>query len=119
MTSSIQYLVFLRDKAKAGPVSDALLRAWYCFPEVKQAWLGFSLAGNQGSGLGINFARALHENLHQLFPEFGAEKITRGSHLEKVCLIRDGVGRDNISDFVTNLIKDFLCGYTETSQRRI
>jgi hypothetical protein len=109
----IRYLIFLRDKANAGPVSDALLRAWYCFPEIKQTWLGFSLAGNRGSGLGINFARALHENLHRLFSEFGDEKITRGSHLEKVCLIREGVGRDNISDFVTNLIKDFLGNYTE------
>ncbi len=109
----IRYLVFLRDKAKAGPVSEPLLRSWYCFPEVKQTWLGFSVSGNEGSGLGIDFARALHENLHRLFPEFGAEKITKGSHLEKVCLIREGVGKDNISDFVTNLIKDFLCSYTE------
>jgi hypothetical protein len=109
----IRYLVFLRDKANAGAVSDALLRAWYCFPEVKQTWLGFSAGGNRGSGLGIDFARALHENLHRLFPEFGAEKVTKGSHLEKLCLIREGVGRDNISDFVTNLIKDFLCAYTE------
>jgi hypothetical protein len=109
----IRYLVFLRDKADAGAVSDALLRAWYCFPEVKQTWLGFSVGGNRGSGLGIDFARALHENLHRLFSEFGAEKVTRGSHLEKLCLIREGVGRDNISDFVTNLIKDFLCAYTE------
>jgi hypothetical protein len=43
----IRYLVFLRDKANAGPVSDALLRVWYCFPEVKQTWLGFSVAGNR------------------------------------------------------------------------
>jgi hypothetical protein len=109
----IRYLVFLRDKAHEGHVSEPLLRAWYCFPEVKQTWLGFSLKGNQGSGLGIDFARALHGNLHHLFPSFGAESITKGSHIEKVCLIRDGVGRDNISDFVTNLIKDFLCSYTE------
>ncbi|MET3595347.1 hypothetical protein ABID26_004759 [Mesorhizobium shonense] len=26
---------------------------------------------------------------------------------------RSGVGRDNISDFTTNLIKDYLCRYTE------
>jgi hypothetical protein len=26
----IRYLVFLRDKANAGPVSEPLLRAWYC-----------------------------------------------------------------------------------------
>jgi hypothetical protein len=83
--------------------------------------------GNQGTGLGIYFAKALHANLHTLFADFGAEKITKGSHIEKLCLIRDGVGRDNISDFVTNLIKDFLCRYTEqftekhltTDQKRI
>ena len=109
----IQYLVFLRDKAQGSPINDALLRGWYCFPEVKQTWLGFSIQGNQGSGLGIDFAKALHGNLHRLFADFGTEKVTRGSHIEKLCLIRDGVGRDNISDFVTNLIKDFLCTYTE------
>src|ERR1700688_2529118 len=109
----IRYLVFLRDKAKKGSVSDALLRAWYCFPEVKQTWLGFSLEGNQGSGLGIDFAYALHENLHHIFGDFGAEKITKSSHIEKVCLIKDGIGRDHISDFVTNLIKDHLCTYTQ------
>jgi len=109
----IRYLVFLREKAKKGSVSEALLRAWYCFPEVKQTWLGFSLEGNQGSGLGIDFAYALHENLHHIFGDFGAEKITKSSHIEKVCLIKDGIGRDHISDFVTNLIKDYLCTYTQ------
>jgi len=109
----IRYLVFLRDKARAGGVAVPLLKAWYCFPEVKQTWLGFSQVGNRGSGLGLDFAEALHENLHKLFPEFGSEKITKSSHLEKVCLIRDGVGRDNISDFTTNLIKNSLCEYTQ------
>jgi hypothetical protein len=28
-------------------------------------------------------------------------------------LIKSGVGRDNISDFTTNLIKDYLLTYTE------
>jgi hypothetical protein len=110
----IEYLVFLRDKAREGSVSEPMLRSWYCFPEVKQTWLGFSEAGNEGRGLGIDFARALHENLHHIFPEFGEEQITKGSHLEKVCLVGDGVGRDNISDFVTNLIKEFLCTYTQS-----
>jgi hypothetical protein len=110
----IEYLVFLRDKAQSGAIDDGLLRAWYCFPEVRQNWLGFSLVGNSGSGLGMDFARALHSNLHRIFGEFGREKVTEGSHLEKVCLIADGVGRDNVSDFTTNLIKDYLCKYTET-----
>ena len=109
----IQYLVFLRDKAAAGSVDDDLLRIWYCFPEVKQNWLGFSVSGNGGAGLGMEFARALHANLHKVFSDFGGEKITQGSHLEKVCLIRGGIGRDNISDFTTNLIKEFLCEYTQ------
>jgi hypothetical protein len=110
----ISYLVFLRDRAAAGPVSDGELRNWYCFKEVKQNWLGFSVSGNGGAGLGMDFARNLHANLNVIFPNFGTEKISESSHLEKVCLVSDGVGRDNISDFTTNLIKDFLCQYTET-----
>jgi hypothetical protein len=109
----IKYLVFLRDRAAAGSVSEGQLRNWYCFPEVKQNWLGFSENGNDGAGLGIDFARNLHSNLHVIFADFGQEKITESSHLEKVCLVSDRVGRDNISDFTTNLIKDFLCQYTE------
>ncbi|MDE2166089.1 MAG: hypothetical protein KGJ66_07105 [Alphaproteobacteria bacterium] len=109
----IRYLVFLKGKATSGTINAALLKAWYCFPEVKQTWLGFSVDGNAGTGLGPDFAHALHQNLHKLFPTFGKEQITRGSHLEKLCLIREGVGRDNISDFTTNLIKGFLCEFTQ------
>jgi hypothetical protein len=105
----INYLVFLRDRANAGPVNDGELRNWYCFKEVKQNWLGFSVSGNGGAGLGMDFARNLHANLHVIFANFGEEQVTESSHLEKVCLVSDGVGRDNISDFTTNLIKDYLC----------
>jgi len=112
-TSVIEYVTFLRDRSLHAPVNDDLLKAWYCFPEIKQNWLGFSVAGNSGSGLGMKFARALHSNLGRLFADFGEERITTGSHLEKVCLISSGVGRDNISDFTTNLIIDYLCLYTE------
>src|SRR4030095_6719936 len=35
------------------------------------------------------------------------------SHIEKLCVIKDGVGRDNISDLTTNLIHGFLLRYTE------
>lgn len=110
----IRYLRFLRDKSATGELNAHLVDAWYRFPEVRQNWLGFTLTGNRGSGLGRHFALALSENLAKLFANFGEEKITKGSHLEKLCLIRDRVGRDNISDFTTNLIKSFLCEYTET-----
>jgi len=114
----IEYLRFLRDRAQEGSIAPGLLRAWYRFPEVKQTWLGFTRRGNRGSGLGQDFAIALHENLHRIFSDFGSEKVTRGSHLEKLCLIRERVGRDNISDFTTNLIKGYLCEYTQEFARR-
>src|ERR1700682_51751 len=109
----IRYLRFLRDQSVKGGVSDGLLKAWYCFREVSQTKLGFCLTGSRGRGLGMDFARALNENLHQLFSDFGSEKVTKGSHLEKLVLIRDHVGRDNISDFTTNLIKGYLLEYTQ------
>lgn len=114
----IEYLRFLRDRAREGEVPSGLLSAWYRFPEVKQNWLGFSLSGNAGSGLGRDFAVALHHNLHRLFADFGSESVTQASHLEKLCLIAEGVGKDSISDFTNNLIKGFLCDYTQTFARK-
>lgn len=109
----IRYIRFLRGVSNSGPVNPGLLKSWYRFPEVKQNWLGYSRVGNKGSGLGREFAAALNENLNSLFNDFGQERITRGSHLEKLCLIKDKVGKDNISDFTTNLVKGFLCRYTQ------
>jgi len=110
----IRYLSFLRDESAEGRVNDGLLRAQYTFKEIHQNWLGFSKSGNRGSGLGMDFARALNSNLNSIFSSFGDETITRGSHLEKLCLIGSGVGRDHVSDFTTNLIKGFLLDYTQT-----
>lgn len=110
----IEYLRFLKEKSAADQSLDSgLLTAWYMFPEVEQNWLGFSATGNHGHGLGRTFAEALHTNLGKIFGSFGKENVTRGSHLEKLCLIRDGVGRDNISDFTNNLIREFLLDYTQ------
>lgn len=109
----IKYLRFLKDKSVSQQVDRGLLKEWYRFKEVKQNWLGFSVRNNSGRGLGGDFAKALNENLHNIFKDFGSEKITKGSHLERLCLIKDGVGRDNISDFTVNLIKEFLLSYTE------
>lgn len=110
----IDYVKFLRDVSVVGQISDGNLAHWFLFPEVKQNWLGFSRSGNQGSGLGRDFAAALHRNLRSAFKDFGAETISRSSHLEKLCLLGDGVGRDHLSDFTTNLIKSFLLEYTQT-----
>lgn len=109
----LDYLRFLRDKAAAGPLEPGLIKAWYSFKEVKQNWLGFTDGGNAGHGLGPKFANSLHGALGDVLGNLGSETITRSSHLEKVALIQRGVGRDNISDFTTNLIKHFLLDYTE------
>ncbi len=109
----INYLRFLKSCSENGQIHEGLLRSWFTFAEVKQNWFGFSLVGNSGAGLGIDFARALNNNLHTIFTDFGEEQITNGSHLEKLCLIKAGVGRDNISDFTTNLIKEYLLNYTQ------
>jgi hypothetical protein len=109
----IRYLVFLRDKAAKGGVDQALVRSWYTFKEVNQLWFGYTMAGNDGTGLGPAFAEALHSSLGDIFSNFGSEKVTKASHLEKVCLIRPGVGKDHISDFTARLILRFLCVYTQ------
>lgn len=109
----IRYLRFLRTKSEAGLVSQGLIKAWYVFSEVRQTWLGFCETGNTGRGLGTKFATALDVNLVHVFQNFGSEQVTRGSHLEKLCLIRAGVGRDMVSDFTTNLIKRYLLTFTE------
>jgi hypothetical protein len=113
----IRYVTFLRTKAGVALPSGAL-KAWFYFREVKQTWLGFSRVGNAGRGLAKGFASNLSRNLHLLFADFGSESVTQGSHLEKLCLIDDGVGRDMISDFTTNLIKRHLLVYTQAFARK-
>ena len=110
----IEYMRFLRDVSLGDPIPVELRDLWFTFPEVKQNWFGYSLQGNGGHGLGVDFARALHKNFRTVFQDFGSESVTRASHIEKLCLIRDGVGRDNLSDFTTNLIKGYLAEYTQT-----
>lgn len=110
----LKYVAFLRDRSAGKTVNMGLLKSWYCFPEVKQTWLGYSQIGNRGRGPGIEFAKALNENLNGIFSDFDKQTVCRSPHLEKLCLIKENTGRDNISDFVTNLIKGYLLRYTQT-----
>lgn len=114
----IDYLIFLRNKSADRSLDRGLIRALYTFREVSQTWLGFSVVGNRGRGLGPDFAHALHHNFHRIFHNFGDEKISTGTHLEKLCLIERGVGKDNISDFTTNLIKEYLLEYTQAFTKK-
>ncbi|MFV8162850.1 hypothetical protein ACNQVK_12245 [Mycobacterium sp. 134] len=109
----IEYLKFLRDEARPD-LDPGLVQSWYRFKEVKQNWLGYTQFGNGGHALGSKFATALHKSLQTILSNFGEEDVTRASHLEKLTLVSPGVGKDSISDFTTNLIKDYLLKYTQT-----
>lgn len=110
----IDYLLFLQSQAEIYPAPPkGMLANWYKLPEVKQNWLGFSLEGNSGRGLGNDFANNLHKGLQTIYKDFGKETITKSSHLEKLCLISPLVGRDKISDFTANFAKKYILEYTE------
>src|SRR5690606_16625718 len=94
------------------------ISSWYQFPEVKQNWFGYSDVGNSGRGLGPKFGKAFSTSIHFVFDDIGKEVITQTSHLEKVGLFQIGIGKDNISDFSTNLLKHYLLNYTETFAKK-
>ena len=115
-TQIINYIKYLRNlsvEKGGGKLGSGDFEHYYKFPEVKQVWLGYSVDGNSGSGLGRYFAESLYKNLHNIFSKFGEEPLTESSHLEKLCLVEKGVGIDTISDFTLNLIKKFLLEYTQ------
>ena len=114
----IKYVKFLRDKSSESELDKGSMYAWYIFKEIKQNWLGFSRSGNRGRGLGPDFASALHKSLHTTFKDFGEEEVPESPHFEKLTLFDSGVGKDNVSDFTTNLIKKYLLGYTQEFARQ-
>lgn len=111
--SILKYLTFLKSKSELGITNFSEIKSWYLFPEVKQNWFGYSKVGNGGSGLGEKFGKSFSSSMHIVFDDLGSERITQSSHLEKAGLFEIGVGKDNISDFTTNLTKEFLLEYTQ------
>lgn len=110
----IRYLCFLKDLCLTQRgISQGTYNQFFKFPEVKNLYMGFSKTGNCGKGLGIKFARMLQENFRGPLLTFGDEKISESSHLEKLCVVSPGVGKDFISDFSANLLKGFLLRYTQ------
>ena len=79
-THIIDYLKYLRNAAAHGELSEGRLRELFCFPEVRQNWLGFSKTDNAGRGLEMKFARVLAENLNQIFTDFGKERKRPAGH---------------------------------------
>lgn len=105
----IKYFHFLYKKSKQN-LNEKEILAWFSFNEVPNNWLGYSLSGNSGLALGKKFAIFLHNNISFALETNG---ISKSAHIEKVLLIYEGSGKDKISDLTVNLIKEYLCEFTE------
>jgi len=105
----IKYFHFLYKKASNG-ISKKEIAAWFEFNEVPNNWLGYSMVGNKGLALGKTYAEFLYRNIAFAINTHG---ISQSEHIEKIMLLYDGSGKDKISDLTVNLIKGFLCEYTE------
>lgn len=107
----ISHLLVLKEIATSdhNPINYNLFR----FPEIKQNWLGLCKYGNSGKGLGKKFAIAIVKAFSGFYKSFGEETITDSSHIEKLTLLGEGIGKDFISDFTTNLILEYLLEFTE------
>ena len=107
------YLLFLKDKVKNQTFNDGIYNSLFKFSEVSNNWHGYCEFGNKGKGLGKYFGKSLFTNLGTIFNDFGEKGITKGIHIEKLTLIDEKVGSDNISDFVVNIIKGYFLEITE------
>lgn len=105
----INYFHFLAKKAQY-PLSDGEIKAWFCFPEVKNNWLGYSMDGNCGSAFGMEFAKFLAKNISFVIED---NDIPKSKHIEKIMLLYKKTGRDKISDMVMNIAKYYFLEYTE------
>ena len=110
----IKYFHFLYQKACDG-LSNKELKAWFEFNEVPNNWLGYSMSGNKGAALGKQYAKFLYKNIRFAT---NTNNITKSNHIEKIMLLYEGSGKDKISDLTVNLIKGFLCSYTEEFARK-
>lgn len=108
-----RYLLFLKKKAIQHEIHSGLLKSWFTFSEVYNNWLGYCKFGNKGSGLGPKFAKNLYYNLKNKLNNFGDGEILSVEHIEKLCLIDDKIGSDNISDFVVNILKHYFLEKTQ------
>jgi hypothetical protein len=105
----IRYFHFLHTKARQG-LNSKEIDAWFKFSEVPNNWLGYSMVGNKGLALGKKYSDFLYRNIDFAINTHG---VSKGQHIEKVMLLYEGSGKDKISDLAVNLIKRFLCEFTQ------
>ena len=108
------YLRFL-DKIAINNPTEQEIKYYFEAKEIKENWLGLCTSGNQGSALGKDFAHELFSSIKTICE---SESITDDIHIEKMFLVKHGVGKDRISDWTTNIIVGFLADYTEKFARQ-
>lgn len=109
----VRYVAFLRDKLLAGQITGSQEREWFHLPEIPNNWLGYAVGSNDGRGLREKFARGASIGLRGPVRDFGNERISKGSHIERLFLFAEGAGRDALSDFITNLCHEYLLIFTQ------
>ena len=102
------YLRFL-DKVSISNPTEQEIKYYFQSKEIKENWLGLCTSGNQGSALGKDFAHELFESIKTICNS----EITNDIHIEKMFLVKRGVGKDRISDWTTNVLVGFFADYTE------
>ena len=110
-TKLIKYMLFLYNlKEKSTIPSDNLIRTYFTFKEICNNWLGLSTTGNKGSAIGYYYGVSLFNNIGIVTE---THNVSKSIHLEKLCLLQDGSGKDKISDFVVNILLAEFAKYTE------
>lgn len=104
----VKYLLFLSTLHTEDNYSSNL-NTYFCFKEISYNWLGVSRKGNKGAALGPEFAKELYDSILAVC---NTNDVTNTTHLEKMYLVKDGVGRDKISDMITNVLFHFFVEYT-------
>ncbi len=80
------------------------------FKEVKETLIGYSNYGSKGSGMGEVFSEKIFHAIIDLM-ELGVEDL--GSYLSTFEMFVEGIGRDRISDMISNILKEELIKYTQ------
>ncbi len=109
----VKYLSFIRSKVTSDRLLPAESAELLHFKEIPNNWLGYSIGGNAGRGLGKSFAKSAASGLGGPVMDFGVETVTKGSQIERLFLFTSGTGKDALSDFVTNVCKEFLLNFTQ------
>ena len=107
----VKYILFLSSLKKTGQPPKDIIRSYFTFKEIRNNWLGLSKTGNRGSAIGNYYGESLYKNIENVIE---THSISKSIHFEKLCLFEDGVGKDKISDFVTNILLNEFAKYTET-----